>query len=361
MLAFFVFLPLLLIFALLGVYAERKLAGFIQDRLGPTEVGPYGLLQTLADVLKLIQKEDLIPISADRWLYKTAPFVVFTSVLVGFSVVPLSSDLVGARLDVGLFFLLAFVALDIIGILMAGWGSESKYALFGAVRAVAQMISYELPLGLSVLGVVILCGSLDLQSISFQQGIFTEWETNYLFGLPALGVEVSDWGGVFLWNVVRMPVLLPAFVVFFIASLAEANRAPFDLPEAESELIAGFLTEYSGFRWSIFMLAEYGMMLLVSMLGVVLFWGSWNTPLPNMGVVRLADYTSGTPGMLSGHLWGAFWLISKSLILIFVQMWVRWSYPRLRIDQLMRLCWQYLIPASLLLFFLATFWKALGQ
>lgn len=359
MLAFVSFLSLILVFALLGVYAERKISAYIQDRLGPTEVGHYGLLQTLADILKLIQKEDALPARADKWLYRTAPVVVFTSVLVGFAVVPLSSTVVAAPLNVGLFFVLAFVSLDIIGILMAGWGSENKYALFGAVRAIAQMISYEIPLGLAALCVVILSGTLNLQEISFQQGIFDEG-TTYLFGLPALGIDVSDWGGIFMWNVVRMPVLLPAFIVFFMASLAEANRAPFDLPEAESELVAGFLTEYSGFRWAVFMLSEYGMMLLVSMLSVVLFWGSWNTPLPNLGSLELAAYTSGTPGTWSGHLWGAFWLISKSLILIFIQMWVRWTYPRLRIDQLMRLCWQYLIPAGLLLFFLAAFWKVIG-
>lgn len=356
--AFVSFLALVLVFALVGVYVERKLSAFIQDRLGPMEVGPYGMLQTLADVFKLIQKEDMVPASADRLLYKTAPFVVFSAVLVGFSVVPLSSGLVGSGLEVGVFFLLAFVSLDIIGILMAGWGSQNKYALFGAVRSIAQMISYELPMGLAVLGVIILSGSLNLQTISFQQGIFSE-DTVYLFGIAGLGVEVQRWGGIFMWNVVRMPILLPGFLLFFIASLAEANRAPFDLPEAESELVAGFLTEYSGFRWAVFMLSEYGMMLLVSMLGVVLFWGSWNTPLPNIGSFELAAYTSGTPGELSGHLWGAFWLISKSAVLVFIQMWVRWTYPRLRIDQLMRLCWQYLIPAGLLLFFAATLWKVL--
>jgi NADH-quinone oxidoreductase subunit H len=206
--------------------------------------------------------------------------------------------------------------------------------------------------------------TMDLQEISYQQGIWwsafsenSSQEVNYLFGLQALGIDITNIGGIFTWNLLRMPLFPIVFMIFFIASLAESNRGPFDLPEAESELIGGYHTEYAGFRWSIFMLSEYGMMLLVSFLGAILFLGSWNTPFPNIGPVKLATWTSGEPGTLLGHLWGGFWLVSKAIMLIFVQMWVRWTYPRLRVDQLMSLCWKYLTPAAIILVLLTGIWR----
>jgi NADH-quinone oxidoreductase subunit H len=357
------FLPFLLLYTVVAVYAERKISAFIQDRLGPMETGPYGLVQTVADLLKLIQKEDIVPHKADRKLFLFAPLVIFTAVFVGFSVLPVSSGWMGAAVDAGVFFLLAIVSLDVVGILMAGYGSNSKYTVLGAMRSVAQIISYEIPLGLSVVAVLMLTQTLDLQEISFQQGIWahkvsTEEEI-YLFGVPAFGVDLSKTGGFLTWNIVRFPVLIFVWVIFFIASLAESNRAPFDLPEAESELVGGFQTEYSGFRWSMIMLAEYGMMLLVSFLGAILFFGSWNTPLPNVGGIRLADWTSGEFGTLGAHLWGGFWLITKALGLVAVQMWIRWTYPRIRMDQLMSLGWKYLTPASLFLLILCGIWRLL--
>ncbi len=329
------------------VYAERKISAFMQDRLGPMEVGYYGLLQTIADLLKLLQKEDIVPARADRVLFKAAPILIFIVIFAGFSVLPLSPSWAGSGLQTGILFLLAIVSLDVIGIVLAGWSSGNKYSSLGAFRAVAQIISYEVPLTLAVLCVVMFNGTLDLQKISVDQGIHTSNTINLFSFIP---VDVTTTGGILSWNVVQMPFLFFAWIIFFIASLAESNRAPFDLPEAESELVAGFHTEYSGFRWAIVMLAEYAMMLLVSMLGAVLFFGSWNTPLPNVAGVQLADLTT-------GPIWGVTWLVLKTILLTVLQIWIRWTYPRVRIDQLINLSWKYLTPAALLLVIITGFWK----
>lgn len=320
------------------------------------EVGYYGIAQTVADLLKLLQKEDITPAKAQSQLFKAAPIIIFTSVFAGFAVLPLSASWTGATFSSALFFLLAIISLDVIGIVIAGWSSNNKYSMIGTMRSAAQLISYEVPLGLSVLCVCMFCQSLDLQEISFQQSIFHS-EAQYLFGVEAWDINVSSIGGFMNWNIIKMPLLGVAWIIFFISSLAECNRAPFDLPEAESELVAGFQTEYSGFRWAVIMLAEYAMMLLVSVLGVILFFGSWNTPLPNIGTVELAKWTSGTPGTAASILWGIFWLVSKAWLLISLQMWVRWTYPRLRVDQLMNLSWKYLTPLALGLIILCGAWK----
>jgi NADH-quinone oxidoreductase subunit H len=238
---------------------------------------------------------------------------------------------------------------DVIGLLMAGWASNNKYSLLGSFRSVAQIISYEVPVGLSVLTACAVCQSLDLQEISYQQGILSP-EPVYFLGVK--GWDVSGIGGFLAWNVFRMPLLFLVWVIYFIATLAESNRAPFDLPEAESELVAGFQSEYSGTRFLIIMLGEYSMMLLVSFVGVILFWGSWNTALPQVGSLPLATWTT-------GNVWGIFWIISKTLVLVGVQIWVRWAYPRVRIDQLMTISWKYLTPAALLLLLFCAFWKLL--
>ena len=358
MLALLIFLALVAANVVISVYLERKVSAFIQDRLGPMEVGKWGLLQLIADLLKLLQKEDITTKTADKGLFKFAPILVFISIFLGFSVMPFNSALQGSSTETGVFFLMAIVSIDILGILMAGWASNNKYSLLGAMRSVAQIISYEVPLGLSILCVVVITQTLDLQEISFQQGIFSQ-ESNYLFGIKSLGIDVSKMGGFLTWNIFRNPFLIPVYIIFYIASLAECNRAPFDLSEAESELIGGFHTEYSGFRWAIFMLSEYAMMLLVSLLGAVLFLGSWNTPLPNIGTLHLADWTTGALGTWSSHLWGAFWLLSKAYFLVFTQMWIRWTLPRLRIDQLMYLSWKVLTPFALLLLFISAVWRML--
>ncbi|MEO1654261.1 MAG: complex I subunit 1 family protein [Bacteroidota bacterium] len=359
MLALGFFIPFVALFALVGVYAERKISAFIQDRMGPMVVGPYGLLQTVADIIKLLLKEDIIPDQADKRLFRLAPVIIFVSIFAGFAAIPLTPDIIGADISLGLFYIMGIVSLDVVGILMAGWASNSKYPLIGAMRSVAQIISYEIPTGLSILAVVMISQSLSLQEIAFQQGIWAGQvdTTNYLFGIKATGIDITAVGGFLTWNILRMPFLFIAFIIYFIASLAECNRAPFDIPEAESELIGGYHTEYSGLRWAFIMLAEYGMMLLVSLLGVILFLGAWNTPLPNMGPIALADWTSGAPGTVYGTLTAFFWLFVKTFVLVFIQMWVRWTYPRLRVDQLMYLCWKVLIPFSLLIILLSGIWR----
>lgn len=349
-------LPFLVVYAIVAIYAERKISAFIQDRLGPMEVGYYGIAQTVADLLKLLQKEDIIPARAEKGLFKIAPVVIFVSVFAGFSVLPLSPGWHGAGLSSGLFFLLAIISLDVIGIILAGWSSNNKYSMLGTMRSAAQLISYEVPLGLSVLAVCIFSQTLDLQEISYQQGILST-EPRYLFDVPSWGVRVDRVGGFIAWNIFRMPILFFTWVIFFIASLAECNRAPFDLPEAESELVAGFHTEYSGFRFAVIMLGEYAMMLLVSILGAVLFFGSWNTPLPDIGSLTLATWSTGQPGTIGSALWGIFWLMSKSLFFVALQMWIRWTYPRLRVDQLMALSWKYLTPLALVFIVIFAFWK----
>jgi NADH-quinone oxidoreductase subunit H len=322
------------------------------------EVGKWGLLQLIADLLKLFQKEDLVPDQADKKLFKIAPYLIFGAIFAGFAMIPINAMLQGSDLQTGVFLLLGVISLDIIGILMAGWASNNKYALLGAMRSVAQIISYEIPLGLAVLSVVIICGTLNLQEISFQQGIFSQ-STNYLFGIKSAGIDITQMGGFLTWNIFRSPILMVSFIIFFIAGLAEANRGPFDLPEAESELIAGFHTEYSGFRWAILFLAEYGMMLLISLMASILFFGGWNTPLPNIANMKLADWTTGQPGSWSQHLWGAFWLFSKGYFLMLMQMWVRWTLPRLRVDQLMYLSWKVLTPLALIVVVIASIWRIL--
>jgi len=334
-------LPFLLAYTVFVVYAERKLSAFMQDRLGPMEVGHYGLLQTVADLLKLIQKERIVPTAASPLLFAIAPVVIFMAVFLGMSVFPLNATWPGATFSSGLFFLLAITSLDVVGIILAGWSSGNKYSTLGSIRSVAQIISYEVPLGLSVLCVVLFCGSLNLQEISVAQSGETP---TYFFGIKSLDVTGS--GGFLAWNIFQMPVLFVVWIAFFICSLAESNRAPFDLPEAESELVAGFQTEYSGFPWAIIMLAEYGMMLLTSMLGTILFFGSWNSLLP------------GSAGVFtSGPVWGVCWLVLKTLTLVGMQIWVRWTFPRLRVNQMIDVSWKYLTPAMLVCLFIIAYWK----
>ncbi len=333
------------LFALFGVYAERKVSAFIQDRLGPTETGKFGSLQTFADILKMLQKELIIPAAADKMLFMLAPAIIFVAVYLGFAALPWGPGLVPAKLNLGLYYIFAIISVETLGILMAGWGSNNKYSILGAMRSAAQIISYEIPAGFAIISVVMIAQTLDLQSIASQQGILAK-ETIKFAGFW----DVSAIGGIFSWNVFRAPHLLVAFVIYFIASLAESNRAPFDIPEAESELVAGFHTEYTGMRFGFVFLAEYSMMFLVSMVAVILFLGAWNTPLPNFGPVKLATLTTGTA-------WGIIWIALKTLALVGVQMWIRWTLPRMRVDKLMTLCWKVLTPLAFICMLISGIWR----
>lgn len=335
------------VFSLVSVYAERKISAFIQDRLGPMETGKFGWLQTAADILKLIQKEYIVPALADKVLFTIAPVIIFVAVYLGFVALPWAPGLVPAHMNLGVFYVFAIISIEALGILMAGWGSNNKYSLLGAVRSVAQMVSYEIPIGFVIISAVMMTQTLDLQIINEHQGILSDEQIRFL------GVyNVNKIGGFLAWNVFQAPHLLVAYVIYFIASLAECNRAPFDLPEAESELIGGFHTEYTGLRFAFIFLAEYAMMFLVAMLGVTLFLGGWNTPLPNIGSLHLADDTTGV-------FWGIFWLMSKCLLVVAAQMWIRWTLPRLRVDQLMTLCWKVLTPIAFACLVISGLWRLL--
>lgn len=319
-------LPLVFIvpFALYAIYAERKVSAFMQDRIGPNRVGPKGLLQTVADILKLMQKEDIVVAKADKPLFVLGPYVIFIGSFTAYAALPFSSQYIGSDLNLGVIFLLAMSSMSVPAILMGGWAGNNKYSLYGAMRSVAQMVSYEIPALLAVITVVMVVGTLSLNEISkIQEGYFWNW---YIFGGP----------GTSLQKFLLIPFMVIAFVIFFISSLAEVNRTPFDIPEAESELVGGFHTEYAGMKWAMYMLAEYSNMFLVSGVSTALFLGGWQSPIGYLG------NTLGIPALIPfEHL---FWFLFKGCLLVLVQMWLRWTLPRLRVDQLMIVCWKYLIP-----------------
>jgi NADH-quinone oxidoreductase subunit H len=299
---------------ILYVYAERKIAGFMQDRLGPMRVGPYGLLQTIADAVKLLFKEAIFPRGVDKVLFVLGPCLVVTGAFLSFVVIPFGGKLQTADLNIGVFYVVAVSSLSTVGLIMSGWASNNKYALFGAMRSAAQIVSYEIPAVMTLLTVVMIVGSLSLHEIVAAQA-----------------------GGLQNWFVFRYFPLMPiGFLVFFTASLAECNRTPFDIPEAESELVAGFHTEYSGFFFAMFFMAEYTEMFVLSAVASVLFLGGYAAPHPALQAVR-------------GIGLGWFWLIFKAWGLVFVMMWLRWTLPRLRVDQLMHVAWKVLLPISMVL------------
>ena len=309
------------------------------------EVGKYGTLQAFADIIKLLQKEFIIPSPADRILFMLAPAVIYISVYLGFAALPWAPSTIAASLNLGVFYIFAIISVETIGILMAGWGSNNKYALLGSMRSVAQIVSYEIPAGIAVISAVMISQSLNLQEITLAQGVLSEGKINFL------GVwDVKNIGGFLAWNIFQAPHLIVAYIIYFIATLAECNRAPFDIPEAESELVAGFHVEYSGLRFAFIFLAEYSMMFLLGMIGVVLFLGGWNTPLPNISSVNLADWTTGTG-------WGIFWVMLKTVLVVAVQIWIRWTLPRFRVDQLMSFGWKVLTPLAFACMLVSGVWR----
>ena len=314
----------LAIAVLFAVWLERKVSAHIQDRLGPMYVGGWhGWAQTLADALKLLLKEDIVPASADRLLYKMAPFIVFLGAFAAFVVVPFGASSFVSDLNIGVLYIVAVGSLSVIGIIMAGWASNNKYSLYGGMRAAAQIISYEIPSTIAIMTVIIPVGSLSMVDIVNAQK-----------------------GGIQHWFLFRNPFIFLAFIVYFVASLAEVNRTPFDIPEAESELVAGYHTEYSGMRFAFFFLAEYANMFLVASVATTLFLGGWTQIIPASIASQLVP--------------GPILFFSKVLVLVFIQMWLRWSLPRLRVDQLMYLSWKVLLPISLALVlgvgWLAVYW-----
>ncbi len=332
--------------ALISVWLERRLSGKMQARIGPNRVGPQGLLQTAADGLKLLAKEDLVPAGADRKVFGLAPIVVFASVIGMFVVLPYSPDWSPANLGVGILFALAVGSLEAIGVIMAGWASDNKWALLGTMRVAAQVVSYEIPLGIAALVPVLTAGTLQVHEIARSVDPATRAEVVRVGGI--VGAQL---GGFWNWGIFwAFPANLVAFLVFFIAALANLKRAPFDLPEAESELVAGFHTEYSGMRFSIFFLAEYAGMFVFSGLAAALWLGGWDAGIPGLDLAEMG---------LTGNAIGAAVMTGKAMLLVAVMMWLRWTLPRLRIDQVMNLCYKVLLPFSLGALLWAAAWVAL--
>ncbi|MGQ9591528.1 MAG: NADH-quinone oxidoreductase subunit NuoH [Planctomycetota bacterium] len=323
------------LFALAAVWAERKVSAHMQCRLGPMEVGPHGILQTIADALKLLAKEDIVPRLADRPLYAIAPALVFAGAFARFVPIPFGRGAVASDLDLGLFYLASIGAVEVVGVIMAGWSSNNKWSLFGAMRAATQLVSYEIPIGLAFLAVVAAAGSFSLLDIVEEQR-----------------------GWIWDWFAFRNPFLLVLFVAYAIASLAECRRSPFDLPEAESELVSGFHTEYSGMRFALFFLAEYAAMYLVSAVAATIFLGGWWTGIPPLDSIGLADGSGSFAAAVGFGLKSAVF-VSKALFLVFVQMWVRWTVPRVRLDQMMALSWKVLTPVGLFALVGSVFWELL--
>ena len=375
------------------VLLERKLMADMQARLGPMRVGPHGLLQPIADAVKLLLKEDIIPSMVDKWVFWLAPILSVTTALVAFSVIPFDENIYIADLNIGVLFLLAVTSVGVLGIILGGWASNSHYPLLGALRATAQMVSYEVVMGFAIISVLLMAGTLSMVEIVKAQAEGPRW---FLFG-------TNNW---------LLPFSLIAFFLYFVAGMAETNRAPFDLPEAESELVAGYMTEYSGFRWSLFFLAEYANIFIVASIAVTLFLGGWLSPFPGapwldyavpigllLLLAALCLYLAaprGAQNLIRGVLvrvagrspeqvsyprqkreadrlimaglgfaflavaalfaWpafnelarGLFWFLAKVTAVVYSFMWFRFTFPRFRYDQLMRLGWQLMIPLGIL-------------
>jgi NADH-quinone oxidoreductase subunit H len=317
----------MLVNAIFSVWLERKVSGRIQDRLGPTRVGgKFGWLQTLADGMKLLIKEDIIPDNADHFMFRVGPYVALAGSFTAFLALPVGFAVVAQNMNIAVFFMLAVMSTEVFGIILAGYGSGSKWSLFGGMREAAQMVSYEVPMALCVLVPVIVAGTMNLSVIAEKQ--LWIWD----------------------WLVFRDPFTFIAFWTYFTCATASCKRAPFDLAEAESELVAGFHTEYSGFRWLVLFMAEYGSMFAVSGIAALLFLGGWGLGI-GVELGKLWPYI--------GNAIGIAVFVLKGWLLVFVMMWIRWTLPRLRIDQVMMVCLKYLLPISCGLLVGVSLWSAL--
>jgi len=340
-------LGLVSVAALFFVWLERKVAGHIQCRYGPMYVGGWhGWAQSLADGVKLMLKEDMVPREADRLLFMFAPGLVLAAILGAMAAYPLAPGVFFGELSLGVFFIVAMSSVTTIGVVMAGWASNSKWTIYGAMREAAQVVAYEIPLGVSLLVPVMVAGTFDLREASAMQA---EW-----------------WG--MGWFLFRNPFMLPAGLLFLVAALAETKRAPFDLPEAESELVAGFMTEYSGIRWSFFFMEEYAAMFLMSAVGAVFFLGGFESPLTHLAaqiggtelfVRDAAGALSFNAAAIPYQLVAGGTLLAKTVFGVFLMMWLRWTLPRVRIDQVMTMGYKYLTPLALLCVIGAGAWEAL--
>ncbi|MBT4033477.1 MAG: NADH-quinone oxidoreductase subunit H [Candidatus Marinimicrobia bacterium] len=356
--------------AIVLVYIERKVSAFMQVRLGPMRVGKFGTLQTVADALKLLQKEDIIPKMADKVLFIIGPWVILVASVVTFAAIPFSDTLLAANMNIGLFYVVSISSIVVLGIVMAGWASNNKWSLYGAMRSAAQIISYEIPVGITLIAVVAVVGSLNLQTmIQAQAGT-----GNLFHWIP---IPLPN------WFIFHSPFLFIAAFVYLIGATAEINRTPFDIPESESELVAGFMTEFSGLRWALFFLSEYANATLVALLVSIIFLGGWQSPFADyegaqigFSVItlvaimwtlfvraktgRLSVYPLGLSLVITIAAWlfpgfaiwmaspGIFWMLMKAGTIIFLLMWFRWTFPRLRVDQLMYVSWKVILPLSLI-------------
>ncbi|ABS25493.1 complex I subunit 1 family protein [Anaeromyxobacter sp. Fw109-5] len=324
--------------AAVTIWWEMRVSSRMQSRIGYNRVGAGGFFQWIADAVKLLLKEDLIPAESDRMLFRAAPYFVFAGFGLIFVALPFGESVIAADLNVGIYYITAVTALVVVGILLAGWSSNSKWALFGGMRSAAQVISYEIPAGLAVMVPILMAGTLSMQGIIRAQGAWP-WQ----------------------WFVFSNPAALIAFVIFFIAQLAESNRPPFDLPEAESELVAGYLAEYTAFRYAIFFLVEFGNVWIMSAIAVTLFFGGWQVP----GVGAAAYEAARGAGALPAPAWWGLQVASmavffvKTFLVMNLVIWIRWTFPRIRVDQMMNLCWKYLVPGAFATFVATLLWQIL--
>jgi NADH-quinone oxidoreductase subunit H len=320
------------------IWWEMRVSSRMQSRIGYNRVGAGGFFQWIADAVKLLLKEDLIPADADQLLFRAAPYFVFAGFGLIFVALPFGESVIAADLNVGIFYITAVTALVVVGILLAGWSSNSKWALFGGMRSAAQVISYEIPAGIAVMVPILMAGTLSMQGIIRAQGAWP-WQ----------------------WFAFTNPAALVAFLIFFIAQLAESNRPPFDLPEAESELVAGYLAEYSAFRYAIFFLVEFGNVWIMSAIAVTLFFGGWQVP----GVSLDAYAAARGAGALPAPAWWGLQVASmvvftlKTFVIMNLVIWIRWTFPRIRVDQMMSLCWKYLVPGAFVTFVATLLWQIL--